>query len=115
AAAWAATEAVVPRLLDDTLGHGLYPSRLLRQAADLGGATGLTVLLLLANEAIAATIARRAEGVRAMATPLALAALMPLLLAGYGGVALSAWAAPAGKPLRVALVQSNIVDYERLR
>jgi len=115
AAAWAATEALVPRLLDDTLGHGLHPSRLVRQAADLGGATGLTVLLLLANEGIAAAIARRAQGVRAMATPLALAALVPLLLAGYGVVALSAPPAPAGKPLRMALVQSNIVDYERLR
>jgi len=115
AAAWVASEALVPRLLDDTLGHGLYPSRLVRQAADLGGATGLTAFLLLANEAIAAAIARRAGGVRAIAAPLGLAALVPLLLAAYGAVTLAAPAVPAGKPLRMALVQSNIVDYERLR
>ena len=42
AAAWVATEWLVPRLLGDTLGYGLYPSRLLRQAADVGGAAGLT-------------------------------------------------------------------------
>ena len=44
AAAWVATEWLVPKLLGDTLGYGLYPSRLLRQAADVGGAAGLTVL-----------------------------------------------------------------------
>lgn len=115
AAAWVATERLVPRLLGDTLGHGLYPSQLLRQAADVGGAAGLTALLLLANDAVSAALARRADGLRAIATPLALAVLVPLLLAGYGLVALSTTPAPSGKPLRIGLVQSNIVDYERLR
>jgi apolipoprotein N-acyltransferase len=114
-AAWVATEALVPRLLGDSLGDGLYPSRLLRQAADLGGAAGLTLLLLLANEAAATALARRAGGLRAMVAPLALAAAVPLVLALYGLQALSALPAPSGKPLRVALVQSDIVDYERLR
>jgi apolipoprotein N-acyltransferase len=115
AAAWVATEALVPRLLGDTLGHGLYPSRTLRQAADLFGATGLTFWLLLANEGAALAIARRRDGLRAIARPLALGAAIPLLLAGYGAAKLSAPLAPEGKPLRVALVQSNIADYERLR
>ena len=115
AAAWVATEWLVPRLLSDTFGYGLYPSPLLRQAADVGGAAGLTALLLLANEGIAAALARRADGVRAIAMPLAFAVLVPLLLAAYGLATLSAWPAAAGKPLRMGLVQSNIVDYERLR
>jgi apolipoprotein N-acyltransferase len=115
AAAWVATEWLVPKLLGDTLGHGLYPSRLLRQGADVGGAAGLTVLLLLANEGVALAMARWRDGARAMARPLALAALLPLLLAGYGLVALAARPAPEGKPLRMGLVQSNLVDYERQR
>ena len=115
AAAWVGTEWLVPKLLGDTLGYGLYPSQLLRQAADVGGAAGLTVLLLLANEGVAVALARWAGGVRAMAKPLALAALVPLLLAGYGLVALSTQPAPVGKPLRLGLVQANIVDYERQR
>jgi len=115
ASAWVATEWLVPRLLGDTLGHGLYPSATLRQAADLMGATGLTFALLLANEGVAAALARRRGGLRGMAWPLALTAAIPLLLAGYGMVRLSAAAVPAGKPLRVALLQSNIADYERLR
>lgn len=115
AAAWVAAEWLLPRLLGDTLGYGLYPSRLLRQAAGVGGAAGLTLLLLLANEAVAAALARRAEGWRGAVRPLALAALAPALLAGYGLVALSGEAAPAGKPLRMGLIQANLVDYEGQR
>jgi apolipoprotein N-acyltransferase len=115
AAAWVAAEWLLPKLLGDTLGHGLHASPLLRQAADLGGAAGLTLLLLLCNEAVAAALAHRAGGMRAIARPLALAVGVPLALAAYGLAALAALPAPAGKPLRMGLVQSNIVDYERLR
>jgi apolipoprotein N-acyltransferase len=113
--AWAATEWLVPRLLGDTLGYGLYPSRVLRQAADVGGTAGLTFMLLLANEAVAAGFARRALGWRALAEPLAGAALVPALLAGYGAAVLSGQQAPGRKPLRMGLIQANIVDYERQR
>lgn len=112
AAAWVATEWALPHLLGDTFGHGLYPAPLLRQAAELGGATGLTVVLLLANEAFAAALARRRDG---FATPLALAVAGPLLLAGYGLLALQPEPPAMAKPLRMGLVQSNITDYERLR
>jgi apolipoprotein N-acyltransferase len=115
AAAWVAAERLLPKLLGDTLGHGLVPSELLRQAADLGGAAGLTLLLLLTNEAVAAALARRADGVRSIAKPFALAVALPLALAAYGLAALAALPATTGKPLRMGLVQSNIVDYERLR
>ena len=115
ASACVATEWAVPRLLGDTLGDGLHPSRLLRQAADLGGAAGLTFLLLLSNEAVALAISRRRDGLRATARPLAAAAAIPALLAAYGAITLSTLAPSTGKPLRVGLVQSNIVDYERLR
>jgi apolipoprotein N-acyltransferase len=114
-AAWVATERLVPRLLGETFGQGLYGAELLRQAADLGGVAGLTVLLLLANEALATAWLRRRDGWRAAAAPLALAAAVPLALAAYGAVVLSSAEAPAGQPLRLALVQSNIVDYAALR
>ena len=115
ASAWVATEWLVPRLLGDTLGDGLYPSRTLRQAADLVGATGLTFALLLANEGVAAAVARRRGRLRAIAWPLGSTAAIVVLLAGYGVATLSSTTASTDKPLRVALVQSNIVDYERLR
>jgi len=109
AAAWVAAEWALPRLLGDTLGHGLYPSPLLRQAAELGGATGLTLVLLLVNETLAAALARR------RAAPLALAALGPLLLTGYGLAVHQAEPATEVRPLRLGLVQSNITGYEALR
>jgi apolipoprotein N-acyltransferase len=115
AAAWVATEWLLPKFLGDTLGYGLYPSPLLRQGAAVAGTAGLTLLLLLANEGIAAALARRAAGLRASARPLALAALAPLLLAAYGQIVLSASPAATGKPLRMGLIQANIIDYERQR
>ena len=117
-AAWVATEWLVPRLFDDTLGHGLHPSYALRQVADVGGAPGITVLLILINECIAAAIARRREGARALLRPVAIASVVLVSMAGYGAARLSMLAATpevAGTPLRVGMVQSNIVDYERLR
>lgn len=114
AAAWVATEWALPKLLGDTLGHGLYPATLLRQAADLGGAAGLTLLLLLTHEALLAAWRRRRSGPRALVVPLGLAAAVPLALAGYGLVVTSQ-ASDSAARVRVGLVQSNIVDYERLR
>ena len=50
ACAYVGTEWTFPKLFADTLGHGLYASALLRQAADLAGAHGLTFVLIIANE-----------------------------------------------------------------
>jgi apolipoprotein N-acyltransferase len=117
AAVWVAAERLVPRLLGDTIGYGLYPSPLLRQGAEVGGSAGLTLLLLLANQGAAAAWARRGGGWRAIAMPLGAAALAPLLLAGYGLTALQGvpGPAPADKPLRMGLIQANMADYEGQR
>ncbi len=83
AAAWVACEWLFPKLLGDTLGHGLHPSAILRQVADLGGAAGLTFLLILVAEALACAVGRRHEGVRRLAAPLALAGIIVLAMGGY--------------------------------
>ncbi|MYM40700.1 apolipoprotein N-acyltransferase [Pseudoduganella sp. CY13W] len=114
-AAWVATEWLLPRLLDDTPGYGLYPSPLLRQGAAVGGAAGLTLLLLLANEGWAAVLRARHQRWRAQVAPLLLAVTGPLLLAAYGALAGPAAPAATAKPVRLALVQANITDYEGLR
>ncbi|MET4726267.1 apolipoprotein N-acyltransferase [Lysobacter enzymogenes] len=117
ASAWVACEWLVPKLLGDTLGHGLYPSAVLRQVADLGGAAGLSVLLLLVNEALALAVEQRRRGARALLKPLAAAALIFACMAGYGLARRAALQAPAppAPTLRVAMVQASITDYERLR
>jgi len=115
--AWVGCEWLLPKLLGDTLGHGLYPSLPLRQLADLGGAAGITLLLLLINEAVAAAIRHGRASTRRWSMPLAaIAALLTAWLA-YGSWRVSTLAAQAneGQPLRVGMVQTNIVDYERRR
>jgi apolipoprotein N-acyltransferase len=118
ACAWVACEWAWPKMLGDTLGHGLQPAAWLRQLADVGGAPALTLALLLANEAVAAAIARRRQGARAWGFPLLAALAVPVLLAGYGALRLAQLDNAPGGPartLRVGLVQANIVDYEGLR
>jgi len=110
ACAWLAVEWVFPKLLGDTLGHGLHASAWLRQGADVAGTAGLTLALLLANEAGLAALRRRA---RAALTFAAIAAL----LSGYGALRVRQLAAPPGEPplVRAALVQANVRDYAKLR
>lgn len=118
ASAWVATEWLVPRLLGDTIGHGLYPSPYLRQIADMGGAAGITFILILVNECIAHAITNRRSSVRKLIPSLAIATSLVIMMAGYGAIRLADFGstpAPDEKPLRIAMVQSNIVNYEQLR
>ena len=118
AAAWVGCEWLWPKLLGDSLGHGLYPSPLLRQFADIAGVAGITFLLILANEAVAALITRRREGARAWVLPLTALVAILVAMPGYGALRLSRVQASAdagGMPLRIGMVQSNLYDYERLR
>lgn len=114
-AAWAATEWALPHGLGDTFGHGLYPSETLRQAAELIGASGLTAVLLLANEAAAAAWARRRTGLRAAAPALACSLVGPLVLAGYGSLVAAREEPAATTSVRLGLVQANITGYEQRR
>lgn len=119
AAAWVGCEWVSPKLLGDTLGHGLAPATVLRQAADLGGAAGLTVILLLVNEAITRGLRETAQRApREAIVALTSTGTLVAGLWGYGQWRLAdlarAYAEPA-PTLRVAMVQSAIVDYEARR
>jgi len=122
ACVYVGVEWASPKLFADTIGHGLYASPLLRQAADLAGAPGLTFALLLGNEcawaalrAVAAPAAARARW-RALAAPLAALALLVAALLAYGGwrYRTLAGAAGAGAPLRAGIVQADISHYEQL-
>ena len=115
ATAWLACERLLPKLLGDTLGHGLYPAPLLRQLAEHIGAAGLTLLLLLANEAFAAAWPAFRRQSRAALKPIAVGLGMPALLAAYGWVSTPDDNTQEAKPLRVGLIQSNLVHYERMR
>jgi apolipoprotein N-acyltransferase len=121
ACAYVGAEWASPKLFGDTIGHGLYASPLLRQAADLGGAPVLTFVLLLANACVAAAASAvaapdaTAARVRVWAAPLAGVALLVLVLLAYG-----AWRyrdlgnGPHAAPVRAGIVQGDISHYEQL-
>ncbi len=112
------TEWLVPKLFADTLGQGLYASVHLRQGADLAGAHGLTLLLLISNECVLAALRALAPGEtrrRALAPTAVLAALL------VGGFGYGAWRlrqveerTQPGRELVVGAVQANITKYEKL-
>jgi len=114
ACAYVGIEWAVPKLFGDTLGQGLYASRLLRQGADLAGTAGLTLVLLAGNELVLA--ATRARPRRALAPLGGLLALV-LALAAYGGWRCRQLAAAArgGAPVTVGVVQADISQYDRLK
>lgn len=120
ASAWVATEWFFPKLLADSLAHGLYPSVVLRQFADVAGTAGITFLIVLINECICAALSparRRAHGLKASMLPAAAAVAIVAGMAGYGAVRLADLENEAkdAKPLRMGMVQSNIAAYDRLR
>lgn len=115
--AWVACEWMGPKLLGDTLGHGLIEAQTLRQAADLGGAALLSFLLLLANFALAEALRRDRQG-RQRGAALAAVIAIPLLLLGYGQLRLAQLTTAMAEPVpmvRVGMIQTGITDYAGLR
>lgn len=116
--AWVACEWLLPKLLGDTLGHGLAPSLWLRQLADVGGAAGLSLLLILVNEAVLDAGRQLRGRARGAWVPVAAAVLLVAGAHAYGSLRLAQLGAALSQPsdsLRIGMVQSGIVDYERLR
>jgi apolipoprotein N-acyltransferase len=110
-------EWAVPMMLGDTLGIGLYPSRVLRQAADLAGLGGLTLVVLLGNECLRAAVAalRERAAPAQIVRPLAGLGALAGSLALYGAVRLAALdGVPAAPPVAFGIVQANVAHYDRL-
>jgi apolipoprotein N-acyltransferase len=125
------TEWAFPKLFTETLGHGLYPSALMRQAADIGGVPGLTFVLMIANECVLATllaifqptVPMRSPGnslpggnLRQALVPLACAGALVLGLLAYGAVRIRQFSGdgPGGGAVTAGVVQADISQYGRL-
>jgi apolipoprotein N-acyltransferase len=124
------TEWALPKLFGDTLGHGLYASRWMRQAADLAGAPGLSLVLLVANAAAAevwhalsggpgrepSATAPLAIRLRAARAPLLAIVALAAALFGYGALRLRQLAdVDGGAPVTAGIVQGNIGHYDEWR
>ena len=111
-----------PKLLGDTIGHGLYASPRIRQAADLAGAHGLSLALLLVNECALAVGRALAtphplrERLARLRVPAASGAAIVLALTGYGALRLAQLGGTAdARPLLSAgIVQADISRYGEL-
>ncbi len=135
ACVYVGSEWAIPKLFGDTLGHGLYASAWMRQAADVAGAPGLSLVLLLANASALAAVQAlaRAAGhaaprtaldppewarrVRVATAPIACVALLAGGLCVYGSLRLRQLAAatPPAVPLTAGIVQANLSHYDQLR
>jgi apolipoprotein N-acyltransferase len=109
AAVYLGTEWLTGKMFGDTLGHGLYASLWMRQAADLAGAPGLTLVLLIANECVLAAVQRR-RPLRALGA----VAVLAIALVAYGVVRTRQLAHPSGVAVTAGIVQANIDNYNRL-
>ena len=117
ACAYVGSEWVSPKLFADTLGHGFHASAVLRQAADLTGAQGLTFVLVVANECVLATaLALRARQLRRAASPLACVALLVVGLTIYGLVRLRQVeeSERRARVVSAGLVQADVGPYAEL-
>lgn len=116
ACAYVGTELVFPKLFFDTLGQGLYPSLYLRQAADIAGVHGITLLLLLVNEGVHASLGPWVRRASRSLVPLMCALGLILVQLAYGYLRYAQITSRNRTPgTTVGLVQANITNYDRLR
>lgn len=112
-------DGTMPKLMADTLGVALHGSPWLRQAADIAGVAGLTLLLLVTNELALVTV-RAALRERRLATAVVAPASLALALvgaaAGYGALrgATFAESASGADPVTVGAVQAGLSHYDRM-
>ncbi len=117
AGVYVGTEWASPKLFADTLGHGLYASAWMRQAADLAGAPGLTFVLVVANAcvlAVARAVATGRAGVRRALAPAGCVAALVFGLLGYGAVRTRQLAVRPADPVTAGVVQADISHYDRM-
>jgi apolipoprotein N-acyltransferase len=115
ASAYCAAEWWVPKLFGDTIGHGLYASRLLRQGADLCGAAGLTFALVTVNLCVLEAARRLRREPRAALLPATIAVIVPISLLAYGSYRLGRLEADVPSAgVTAAVVQANLVRYADL-
>ncbi|MFP2899262.1 apolipoprotein N-acyltransferase [Corallococcus sp. 4LFB] len=116
ALAYVGTEWLTPKLFAETLGHGLYASETLRQGADVAGAPGLTLVLLLINECVVSVAQGLASRRSLRLGPVVLAVVLAVSGWGYGRVRLGQVRAAvhSAPSLVVGAVQANITNIEKL-
>src|SRR5262249_17528934 len=110
-AAWVACELARSRLGNGMpwvlLAHAEGDRPWLLQVAAVAGASGVSFVVAMVNVLAAMLLERPRAGWSRLGAPVAFAGATLLGVVAYGRTELVRWRAPAGRPLRVALVQGN--------
>jgi len=117
ALSWVGAEWALPKLFADSLGHGLLPASWLRQAGELAGVGGLTLVVLLVNESVLAVLrAFAARRARSALAPAAAGLALVAALALYGALRLRALEAEIARAPQVTagIAQADIARYGEL-
>lgn len=115
---YAGIDWLVPKLFLDTLGHGFYLAKHIRQLADLGGASVLTFLIYIVNDSIWNIFQTWKEKKKFVFHP-QFAITLFLCVAGWGygsarfqGIANQIKTSQKG--IQVAAIQANIGDFDKI-
>jgi apolipoprotein N-acyltransferase len=113
-AAWVACEFARSRIGNGMpwvlLAHAEIGRPWLLQVADVAGAYGVSFVVAMVNVLVAMLLERPAAGWPRLRRPLAGAAAVLAAVVVYGRVELARWREPAGRSLRVALVQGDVPE-----
>jgi apolipoprotein N-acyltransferase len=107
AAVWVLLEWTFPKVFPWSIGSALGPDPWLRQAAELGGVYGLTLLVMLVNALLASGADRRRPTEQRLAVSLAAGGVIVLALS-YGAWRTQHFAARHGEGVEIAIVQGGI-------
>lgn len=123
-AAYTAIDWLIPKLFRDTLGHSLYASGWLRQAADVGGAHLLTLVIVAVNyglwklaESLLVSRTSKRKSLRPLIPELATAFGLFAALLTYGILRDAQVREAIRQPirtLRTAVIQGNIGDFDKV-
>lgn len=114
--AFACIDFVLPKLFVDTLGHALHPHLLLLQLTELGGPSVLTFLVVFTNCVLLLILKGQVLKKPAYHSILALSAIW-IFSISFGYYRLNNVRSALKQPqetLRVAVIQGNIGDYDKL-
>jgi apolipoprotein N-acyltransferase len=113
AALYTGIDWMIPKLWVDTLGHSFWNAERLRQAADIGGASLLTVVIYWTNDSIwRALRKRRFWSVHVLVSVALIASLLI-----YGELRknqIQSIVAQAKKHIQIGVIQANIGDFDKV-
>jgi apolipoprotein N-acyltransferase len=104
---------MIPKLWVDTLGHCFWNAERLRQAADIGGAALLTVVVFWVNDSIWNALRKKSGYFVHLAISVCLIAAL-LIYGEFRKNQIQSIVASAKKHIQIGVIQANIGDFDKV-